>query len=217
MSTPASAPAAASTPSSGELVVEVTGLTAGYLPGVNILNDTNLTASKGELIGIIGPNGAGKSTLLAVVTGAAAPTSGAVRRSDGARVDHLSQEAPAWEDGLQAYEVHRRHTARLVSEGEVAASEIVPLRGTGLLDAEALRTPVGRMSEGQKRRLHLALCLAERPHLLVLDEPTNHLSPLLVDELTQALRVTPAAVVVATHDRRMRDDLEDWPRLELGG
>ena len=36
-----------------------------------------------------------------------------------------------------------------------------------------------------------------------------------VDELTQALRVTPAAVVVATHDRRMREDLEDWPRLEL--
>ncbi|WP_020380310.1 ABC-F family ATP-binding cassette domain-containing protein [Nocardiopsis potens] len=169
----------------------------------------------GDRLLVTGPNGAGKSTLLAVVTGAAAPTSGAVRRSDGARVAHLSQEAPAWEDGLQAYEVHRRHTARLVSEGRVAASDIVPLRGTGLLDAEALRTPVGRMSEGQKRRLHLALCLAERPHLLVLDEPTNHLSPLLVDELTDALRETPAAVVVATHDRRMLGDFEGWRSVSL--
>ena len=52
--------------------------------------------------------------------------------------------------------------------------------------------------------------------MLVLDEPTNHLSVGLVDELTAALRTTSAAVVVATHDRRMRADLADWPRLELG-
>ncbi len=52
--------------------------------------------------------------------------------------------------------------------------------------------------------------------MLVLDEPTNHLSIGLVDELTAALRATSAAVVVATHDRRMRADLADWPELTLG-
>mgnify|MGYP000744649620 CR=1 FL=1 len=50
-------------------VVEVKDLVAGYLPGVNILNGTNLYADKGELIGIIGPNGAGKSTLLKSIFG----------------------------------------------------------------------------------------------------------------------------------------------------
>ena len=75
--------------------------------------------------------------------------------------------------------------------------------------------PVGRLSQGQQRRLHLALCLAERPDLLMLDEPTNHLSATLVDELTEALRATRSAVVVATHDRQMLRDLSDWPRLEL--
>ena len=70
-------------------------------------------------------------------------------------------------------------------------------------------------SQGQQRRLHLALCLAEQPDLLMLDEPTNHLSAALVDELTDAIRETRAAVVVATHDRQMLRDLTDWPRLEL--
>jgi macrolide transport system ATP-binding/permease protein len=51
--------------------------------------------------------------------------------------------------------------------------------------------------------------------VLVLDEPTNHLSIALVDELTEALRLTSAAVVVATHDRAMRADLADWPAIEL--
>src|SRR3954453_15441152 len=51
------------------VVVEIKDLVAGYLPGVNILNSTNLIARKGELIGIIGPNGAGKSTLLRAIFG----------------------------------------------------------------------------------------------------------------------------------------------------
>ena len=56
--------------SAPETVVEVTNLTAGYLPGVNILNECSTSSPrKGELIGIIGPNGAGKSTLLKAIFG----------------------------------------------------------------------------------------------------------------------------------------------------
>ena len=50
-------------------VVYAENLVAGYLPGINILNDCSLVANKGELIGIIGPNGAGKSTLLKAIFG----------------------------------------------------------------------------------------------------------------------------------------------------
>ena len=71
------------------------------------------------------------------------------------------------------------------------------------------------MSQGQQRRLHLALCLAEQPDLLLLDEPPNHLSAALVDELTEALEEASCAVVVATHDRQLLRDLAAWPRLHL--
>ncbi len=50
-------------------VVAVDNVTAGYLPGVNILNACSLVARPGEIIGIIGPNGAGKSTLLKSIFG----------------------------------------------------------------------------------------------------------------------------------------------------
>ena len=69
---------------------------------------------------------------------------------------------------------------------------------------------------GQRRRLDLAIGLAARPHVLLLDEPTNHLSIALVDELTEALRATAAAVVIATHDRWLRRQLDDWPVLAMG-
>ena len=68
---------------------------------------------------------------------------------------------------------------------------------------------------GQQRRLDLALVLAARPHVLLLDEPTNHLSIALVDELTEALGATQAAVVISSHDRQLLRDVADWPSIDL--
>jgi macrolide transport system ATP-binding/permease protein len=68
------------------------------------------------------------------------------------------------------------------------------------------------MSVGQRRRLALALLIADPPQLLLLDEPTNHLSPRLSDELEEALGTGPGAVVVASHDRWLR---RRWAGREL--
>jgi len=73
-----------------------------------------------------------------------------------------------------------------------------------------------RRSPGEFRRRVLQQLLHDRPDVLLLDEPSNHLSAGLVDQLTSAVRRTPAAVVLATHDRQLLRDLDDWPVLELG-
>ncbi|WP_229052836.1 ATP-binding cassette domain-containing protein [Aeromicrobium sp. Leaf350] len=170
----------------------------------------------GDHLVVTGPNGAGKSTLLQVLTRVLEPDSGRVRHLSGARIAHVGQEAPAWPGDHTADRLHEEHVARLAAHGLLRPGDAVGLGATGLLDREARRTPAGRMSEGQRRRLDLALHLAGRPNLIVLDEPTNHLAAWLVDELTAAIRATSAAVVVATHDRQLLRDLDDWPHLTLG-
>jgi macrolide transport system ATP-binding/permease protein len=50
---------------------------------------------------------------------------------------------------------------------------------------------------------------------VLLDEPTNHLSTTLVDDLTEAVAGTAAAVVIASHDRQLLRDTTGWPRLAL--
>ncbi|TCB97517.1 ABC-F family ATP-binding cassette domain-containing protein [Micromonospora zingiberis] len=176
-----------------------------------------LTLDSADRLLVTGPNGAGKSTLLAVLAGELEPSTGAVRQLPRARVAYLGQEVPAWPPTALAHELYDRHVGQLQSRGQLRDSDRLPLTATNLLDREALRTPVGRLSLGQQRRLNLALRLAERPDLLILDEPTNHLSAPLVDELTAALRETAAAVVVASHDRQMLVDLAAWPVLSLTG
>lgn len=188
----------------------------GVAVGGRLAGPVDLTLDGGDRLLVTGPNGAGKSTLLAVLAGSLEPTHGHVRAAEGVRIVQVTQETARQDPGLTAHEVHARHVGRLVTGGALRDADAVPLGALGLLDSDALRTPVGRMSQGQQRRLDLALALAGRPGLILLDEPTNHLSSALIDELTEALRDTSASVVVATHDRQLRRDLAHWPRLEVG-
>ena len=168
---------------------------------------------RGRLV-VTGTNGAGKSTLLAVAAGELTPDTGAVRTSKGTRLGFLRQETALPSD-RRASDVFARVVDALVAAGVLRAAEPVGMSQLGLLRPREASKRVGELSMGQQRRLDLALVLAARPHVLLLDEPTNHLSIALVDELTEALGATQAAVVVSSHDRQLLRDVDEWPRLEL--
>ena len=118
-------------------------------------------------------------------------------------------------EDLTGFEAYARHALTLLEARLLDPGQLVPVAALGLLTEDDLDRPLRELSVGQRRRFDLACALLAAPHVLILDEPTNHLSVGLVDELTAALRATSAAVVVATHDRRMRADLADWPELSL--
>ncbi|GAB3826464.1 ABC-F family ATP-binding cassette domain-containing protein [Dactylosporangium cerinum] len=153
---------------------------------------------------VTGANGAGKSTLLGVLAGRL-PAAGTVQRRRGLTVRLLAQDT--------VFD-HPDRTVAATYELALgpARADAVPLRTLGLLASRDLNRPVGELSVGQRRRLALALLVADPPELLLLDEPTNHLSPRLADELEEALGTGPGAIVVASHDRWLRSR---WPGREL--
>ena len=74
----------------------------------------------------------------------------------------------------------------------VAGLEDAPaLRDLGLVHPRDHHRPVGLLSVGQRRRLGLAVAVAQGPDLMLLDEPTNHLSPALAGEIEEALGRSP--------------------------
>ncbi|MGO1834054.1 putative ABC transporter permease protein [Actinomycetales bacterium JB111] len=176
---------------------------------------TSFELGRSERLVVTGPNGAGKSTLLAIAAEDLSPDTGQVRRTAGTRLGLLRQESEL-PPHRRATDVYAEHVGALVAAGTLRESQAVGLSQLGLLRARESGKRVGELSMGQQRRLQLALVLAGRPHVLLMDEPTNHLSIALVDELTEALQATQAAVVVSSHDRQLLRDTSGWPRLRLG-
>ncbi|MFI7470301.1 ABC-F family ATP-binding cassette domain-containing protein [Nonomuraea sp. NPDC049646] len=156
-----------------------------------------LDLREGDRLLVTGPNGAGKSTLLAVLSGDLEPA-GPVRRRPGLTVGLLPQDTTFEHPGRTVRETYEQALGP-------ERAEAVPLRSLGLIRARDANLRVGELSAGQRRRLALALLIADPPDVLLLDEPTNHLSPGLADELEAAMAADgPGAVVVASHDRWLR-------------
>jgi macrolide transport system ATP-binding/permease protein len=164
------------------------------IPGRLTLDRLDVSATDRLLV--TSPNGAGKSTLLAVIAGQLEPD-GEVYRRRGLRIGLLPQDT-VFERPDRT--VKQTYEATLGPERAAA----VPLRSLGLIAPRDLGTPVEDLSAGQRRRLALALVLADPPELLLLDEPTNHLSPTLADELDSAFDTSPGAIIIASHDRWLR-------------
>ncbi|GAA3744044.1 macrolide transport system ATP-binding/permease protein [Spinactinospora alkalitolerans] len=155
---------------------------------------------------VTGPNGAGKSTLLQVLARRLEPGAGSVRWRCGITVALLEQDVGFRRPELTPRRLYAAMTA--ASTGPPALAEL------GLVAPRDIDRPVGVLSVGQRRRFALALLVAAAPQVLLLDEPTNHISLALADELEEALRTAPGAVVAATHDRWLRRGW-DGPRLHL--
>ena len=178
----------------GELSGDV--LVADGVSMAGRLDPTSVTVPAGARLLITGPNGAGKSTLLRILAGELAPQTGQVTRRG--RIGFLPQVPAASSPNQTVLAAFGGPAERLLA--------------LGLFRAEQLSMPVGALSTGQRQRLALARLVSAPADVLLLDEPTNHLSLALVEEVEAALERFTGALVVVSHDRRLR---ERWAGTEL--
>ena len=87
------------------------------------------------------------------------------------------------------------------------AKHVVSYMKDFLFTAEQARTPLGKLSGGERGRLMLAQALAKPSNLLVLDEPTNDLDMETLDVLEDMLGDYPGTVLLISHDRDFLDRL----------
>ncbi len=182
-----------------------------------VLDGVTWLIGPGERTGILGVNGAGKSTLLKLITGEVEPTRGHVKRGLTVKVKALSQhlaELDEWSDQRVA-SVLRQFSAITLADG----SELTPgqlLERVGFDNAQ-LKTPVGRLSGGQRRRLQLLVVLLSEPNVLVLDEPTNDLDTDMLTALEDLLDSWPGTLIVVSHDRYLMERVTDQQYAVMDG
>ena len=187
----------------GTKVVELEGVTKGW-DGAPLFEDVTLRVQRGDRVGIIGPNGAGKTTLLHLVGGQIQPDEGTVAHGPTVKVGLFDQEGESLKDDLLLIEAVEEiaDTVKTADGSLVTASKMLE---RFLFPVKQQRTPVGLLSGGERRRLHLLRVLMGAPNVLLLDEPTNDLDITTLVALEDYLDAFAGALVVVSHDRYLLD------------
>jgi branched-chain amino acid transport system ATP-binding protein len=198
-------------------VVYAENLVAGYLPGINILNDCSLVANQGELIGIIGPNGAGKSTLLKSIFGQVNVRGGKVWLNGeditNLKANKLVSKGVAFvpqtnnvfpsltiEENLQmgVFQTPKRFEERFEF-----VTNIFPDLG------KRRAQKAGSLSGGERQMVAMGRALMIDPSVLLLDEPSAGLSPVRQDEaFLRVKEVNKAGVTVIMVEQNARRCLQ---------
>jgi ABC-type branched-subunit amino acid transport system ATPase component len=188
-------------------VLRADDLIAGYLPGVNILNGTDLYCQPGELVGIIGPNGAGKSTLLKALFGLVRIHSGTVQLRGEDITDERADALVAKGLGFVP-QTNNVFPSLTIAENLQMGCYQAPRKFGERFDFVAGLFPAlrdrrnqraGSLSGGERQMVAMGRALMMEPSVLLLDEPSAGLSPAMQDEVfvqTRAINKAGVSVIM---------------------
>ena len=188
----------------GSKVIEAKGLTKAY--GDKLLfENLSFMLPPGGIVGIIGPNGAGKSTLFKIITGKEQPDSGTIEIGSTVHLgyvdqsrDHLNPDNNVWQ------EISGGHDYMTVNKQETSTRAYV---GAFNFKGADQQKNVGKLSGGERNRVHMAKMLKQGGNVLLLDEPTNDLDVETLGALEDAIENFAGCAVVISHDRFFLDRL----------
>jgi branched-chain amino acid transport system ATP-binding protein len=203
--------------------------------GLHVTSDVNLNVEPGERRLIIGPNGAGKTTLFNLITGELSPDAGSIVLFDNdiTRVPSRRRPHLGMARTYQIITLFPHDT--IIHNVSLALLGLSPLRWNPLIDMkrqshiiergrEALARvglghiadrPLAQTSYGERRRVEIAMALAQNPKVLLLDEPFAGLS---IDErrdVKQLLLAIPRDITIVMIEHNMDVALEFAERITL--
>lgn len=195
--------AAAKGEGSGKRVAELTGISKSY-GDLKIVEDFSTKINRGDRVGIVGPNGAGKTTLLRLILGQLEPDAGDVRLGTNLQILTMDQRRESLDPEMTLKDALTGGGRDMLHVGGQQKHVIAYMKDFLFLPEQA-RTPVNRLSGGERGRLMLARALARPSNLMVLDEPTNDLDLETLDLLQEMLADYDGTLILVSHDRDFLD------------
>jgi energy-dependent translational throttle protein EttA len=188
----------------GNEVIEFTNVTKSFGDRV-LIDNLSMKIPPGAIVGVIGPNGAGKSTLFKLIRGTETPDSGEIKVGPTVNLAFVDQSRDAMENDKNVWEaVSGGSDIVQVGKFEMQSRAYIGRFNFKGSDQQKL---VGKLSGGERGRLHLAITLLKGGNVLMLDEPSNDLDVETLRALEDALQEFAGTVMVISHDRWFLDRL----------
>lgn len=206
-----------------DVILQARSLSKRFHDGVldvTVLQNLDLTVTKGETLAIVGASGSGKSTLLHLLGGLDAPTSGQASLMGRDWMSMSQSEQGAWRNQHLGFVYQFHHLLpefsaldnvamplwiRRMSRDEASARAAEILKNVGLASRMAHRP--AELSGGERQRVAIARSLVCKPSCVLADEPTGNLDRRTADgifEMMLALaKAQSTAFVLVTHDEAL--------------
>ena len=168
-----------------------------------LIDNLSFSVPPGAIVGIIGPNGAGKSTFFKMITGQEKPDSGEVEIGQTVKLAYVDQSRDALAADKTVFdEIAEGRDVLTVGRYETPSRAYLGRFNFKGADQQKL---VGKLSGGERGRLHMAKTLIAGGNVLLLDEPSNDLDVETLRALEDALLEFAGCVMVISHDRWFLD------------
>ncbi len=189
-------------PRLGDVVVNAEHLAKGFGDRL-LVEDLSFSLPPNGIVGIIGPNGAGKTTLFRMIAGEEPVDGGDLTIGETVQMAYVDQSRAALDPDKNVWEeISGGHDTIHVGKREMNSRAYVASFNFKGSDQQKA---VGKLSGGERNRVHLAKLLRSGGNLLLLDEPTNDLDVDTLRALEVALNDFAGCAVVITHDRWFLD------------
>lgn len=186
----------------GNDVIEFKNVSKGYGDRL-LIENLSFIIPPGAIVGVIGPNGAGKSTLFKMITGKEKPDSGEIKIGQTVKLSVVDQTRESLDNTKTVFEdISQGADILTVGKFEMPSRAYC---GRFNFKGTDQQKPVGKLSGGERGRLHLAKTLLQGGNVLLLDEPSNDLDVETLRALEDALLEFAGSVIVISHDRWFLD------------
>ncbi|HET9719226.1 MAG TPA: energy-dependent translational throttle protein EttA [Solirubrobacteraceae bacterium] len=189
-------------PRLGGVVVEADNVRKSFGDRV-LIDGLSFKLPPAGIVGVIGPNGAGKTTLMRMITGQEEPDSGTLRLGETVQLAYVDQSRDALDPDKTVWEEVSGGIDQ-IPLGDRTINSRAYVAGFNFKGTDQQKK-VGKLSGGERNRLHLAKLLRSGGNLLLLDEPTNDLDVDTLRALEEALLAFAGCAVVVSHDRWFLD------------
>jgi ATP-binding cassette subfamily F protein uup len=200
---------------SGALVIDAEDISFSYGDDP-VFSDFTTSIIRGEKVGIIGRNGAGKTTLLKVLLGKLDPSTGKVKTGTNLEIAYFDQLRQQLDEEATVQEnVGGGSDSIMINETK---KHVLGYLQDFLFTPERARSPVKRLSGGERNRLLLAKLFTKPANVLVMDEPTNDLDAETLELLEDILVDYRGTLLLVSHDREFLNNVATGTLvLEAGG